>query len=58
MKPWPSSLVVASEQAVPAQCDGVVMAQLECPLRVEDGLIEPSLEAHAPEGIYIARTLA
>jgi hypothetical protein len=27
------------------------------PLGVENGLIEPSLEAHAPEGLYIASTL-
>jgi hypothetical protein len=58
MKPWPSSLVVASEQVIPAQCEGVVMAQFESPLRVEDGLIEPNPEAHALEGLYIARTLA
>jgi hypothetical protein len=36
---------------------GVVMARLESPLGVESGLVEPSLETHAPEGLYIARIL-
>jgi hypothetical protein len=49
--------VVANDQVIPAQCKRVVMAQLESPLRVENGLVEPSLEAHAPEGLYIASTL-
>jgi hypothetical protein len=35
----------------------VVMGQLESPLRVENGLIEPSPDAHASDGLYIARTL-
>jgi hypothetical protein len=33
------------------------MAQLESPLGEENGLVEPSVEAHAPEGLYTARTL-
>jgi hypothetical protein len=32
------------------------MARLESPLGVENGLVEPSPQAHPPEGIYIART--
>jgi hypothetical protein len=50
--PQPSSLVEANDQLVPAQCKGVVMAQLECPLTLENGLIEPSPEAHLPEGLH------
>jgi hypothetical protein len=34
--PQPSSLVVANNQEIPAQCEEVVMAQLESPLRVEN----------------------
>jgi hypothetical protein len=33
------------------------MARLESPLGVENDLVEPSPQAHPPEGIYIARTL-
>jgi hypothetical protein len=57
MEPWPSSLVVANDQVIPAQCVGVVMVRWEIPLGVENGLIESTLEPHLPEGIYIARTL-
>jgi hypothetical protein len=32
------------------------MAQLESLLKVENGQAELSLEAYAPEGLYIART--
>jgi hypothetical protein len=42
---------------IPEQCEGIVMARLESPLGVENGLVEPSPQAHPPEGIYIARTL-
>jgi hypothetical protein len=55
--PWPSSLVVASDQVITAQYEEVVLAWLERPLRMENGLVEPSLEAHLPKGLYIARTL-
>jgi hypothetical protein len=48
----PSSLVVAEDQVIPAQCEGLVMAGLESPLGVENGLVEPSLEAHMPEGLH------
>jgi hypothetical protein len=33
------------------------MARMKNPLGVENGLVEPSQQAHPPEGIYIARTL-
>jgi hypothetical protein len=52
MEPRPSSLVVAKDQVIPAQCEGVVMVQLESPLGVENGLVEPSPEAHPPEGLH------
>jgi hypothetical protein len=55
--PRPSSLVVAKDQVIPAQCKGIVMARLESPLGVENGLVETSPQAHLPEGIYKARTL-
>jgi hypothetical protein len=57
LDPQPSCLVVGDDQVIPAQCGRVVMAQLESPLGVEHGLIEPSPEAHVPERLYIARTL-
>jgi hypothetical protein len=57
LEPQPSRLIVAHDQVIPAQCERVVMAQLESPLGVENGLIEPSPEAQVPEGLYIARTL-
>jgi hypothetical protein len=53
----PSSLVVAKDQVIPARCDGIILARFESPLGVENGLVEPSPQAHPPEGIYIARTL-
>jgi hypothetical protein len=56
LPPSLSSLVVASDQVMPAQCEGVVMTQLKSPHGVENDLVEPSPEAHLPEGIYIART--
>jgi hypothetical protein len=55
--PRPSSLVVVKDHVIPAQCEGIVMARLENPFGVENGLVEPSPQAHPPEGIYIARTL-
>jgi hypothetical protein len=55
--PRPSSLIVDEDQVIPAQCKGTIMARLEILLRVENGLVEPSPQAHLPEGIYIARTL-
>jgi hypothetical protein len=48
---------VAKDHVIPAQCEGIVMARMENPLGVENGLVEPSQQAHPPEGIYIARTL-
>jgi hypothetical protein len=57
MEPRPSSLVAANDQVIPAQCKAVVMARLESPFGVENGLVEPSPEAHPSEGLYIARTL-
>jgi hypothetical protein len=55
--PCPSSLVVAEDQVMPAQCEGIVMARMENPLGVENGLVQTSPQAHQPEGIYIVRTL-
>jgi hypothetical protein len=55
--PCPSSLVVAKDHVIPTQCEGIVMAWMENPLSVENGLVELSPQAHPPEGIYIARTL-
>jgi hypothetical protein len=55
--PRPSSLVVANDHVIPAQCEGIVMARMENPLGVENGPVEPSPKAYPPEGIYIARTL-
>jgi hypothetical protein len=49
-RPRPSSLVVAKDQVIPAQCEGVVMARLESSLGVENSLAEPSPEAHLPGG--------
>jgi hypothetical protein len=54
--PRPSSLV-AKDTIIPARCEGIIIDILESPLRVENGLVERSLQAHLPEGIYIARTL-
>jgi hypothetical protein len=48
---------VAKDHVIPAQCEGVVIARLESPLGVENYLVEPSPQAHPPEGVYIARTL-
>lgn len=42
---------------IPAQCVEVVMASLESLLRVGNDLVEPSPQAHSPEGFYIARAL-
>jgi hypothetical protein len=55
--PCPSSLVVAKDKVIPARCEGIIIARLESPIGVENGLVEPSPQAHPPEGIYIARTL-
>jgi hypothetical protein len=52
----PSSLVVANDHVITAQCEGIVMARMENPLGVENGLVESRPQAHQPEGIYIART--
>jgi hypothetical protein len=55
--PRPSSLVVANDHVIPAQSEGIVMARMPNPLGVENRLVEPSPQAHPPEGMYIARTL-
>jgi hypothetical protein len=57
MEPRSSSLVVANNQVIHGQYEGVVMAPIGEPLGVENGLVEPSPDAHAPEGLYIATTL-
>jgi hypothetical protein len=41
----PSSLIVGEDQVIPARCEGTVMATLERPLGVENGLVEPSPSA-------------
>jgi hypothetical protein len=56
-RPRPSNLVVAKDQVIPAQCERIIMAKLESPLGVENGLVESSPQVHRPEGIYVARTL-
>jgi hypothetical protein len=56
-RPRPSKLTVEKDQVIPAQCERTFMARLESPLGVENGLVEPSPQAHPPERIYIARTL-
>jgi hypothetical protein len=48
---------VAKDHVIPAQCEKIVMARMENPLRVENGLVESNPQAHPPEGIYVARTL-
>jgi hypothetical protein len=58
MGPLPSSLVMANDQVIPAQCKGVVMARLESTLEVGNGFTEPSLETPATKELNIARTLA
>jgi hypothetical protein len=55
-RPRPSNLVVAEDQVIPAQCEGIVMAKLESPLGIENGLVESSPQARPPDGIYVART--
>jgi hypothetical protein len=53
VRPRPSNLVVAEDQVISAQGEGIVMAKLERPLGVENGVVESSPQAHPPE----ARTL-
>ncbi|XP_023718761.1 uncharacterized protein LOC111870591 [Cryptotermes secundus] len=55
--PRPSNLVVAKDHVIPARSEGIVMAKMKNHLGVENGLVEPSPQAHPPEGIYVARTL-
>jgi hypothetical protein len=43
--PRPSILVVAKDQVIPAQCEGIVMARLQSHLGVENGLVD---EARRP----------
>jgi hypothetical protein len=57
LEPQPSPLVIGDDQVIPAQCEKVATVQLESPLGIENGLAEPSPEAHVPEGLYIARTV-
>jgi hypothetical protein len=44
--PRPSSLVVAKDQVIPAQCEKIVMARMENLLRVENGLVEPNPQSN------------
>jgi hypothetical protein len=53
----PPCLVAAKDHVTPAQSEGIVMARMENPLGVENGLVEPNPQAHPLEGIYITRTL-
>jgi hypothetical protein len=55
--PRPSGLVVAKDQVISAQCEGIMMARLESPLGVESGLAELSPQTCPPQGLYIARTV-
>jgi hypothetical protein len=55
--PRPPSLVEAKDHVIPAQCEGIVMAIMQNPLRVENNLVETRPQAHPPEETYIARTL-
>jgi hypothetical protein len=55
--PRPSRFVVAKDQVIPAQLEGIVMARLGRHLGVENGLVERSPQTPPPEGIYIQRTL-
>jgi hypothetical protein len=50
-------LVVAKDQVIPAQCEGIVMARLQRQLGVENELVETCPQAPPLEGIYIAITL-
>jgi hypothetical protein len=52
--PRASSLLVVKDHVKQAQCEGIVMARFENLFGVENGLVEPSPQAHLPEGIYIA----
>jgi hypothetical protein len=51
-------LVVAKDQVIPTQCEGIVMARLQSQLGVENKLVEPSPKAPPPEGFYIAKKLS
>jgi hypothetical protein len=42
-------LVVENDHVTPAQCEGVVTARMENPLRVENGHVEQSVDAHDPK---------
>jgi hypothetical protein len=53
--PMRSCLVVANDQVISSQCEGVVMARLESPFGGENGLGERSLEAHAPKNKTLVR---
>jgi hypothetical protein len=48
---------VVKDHVIPAQCEGIVIARLENPLGVENGLVEPSPQAHPPEGIAHSQNL-
>jgi hypothetical protein len=50
-------LVVAKDQIIPEQCEGIVMARLQSQLGVVNEVVETSLQAPMPEGICIARSL-
>jgi hypothetical protein len=52
-----SILVVAKDYEILAQCEGIVVARMENPLRVENCLVEPNPQAHPLEGIYISKPL-
>jgi hypothetical protein len=54
--PRPSSVVVAKDQVMPANCEGILMTRSESPLEVEISLVEQRLQAHPHAEIDIART--
>lgn len=41
--------MVSSNQVMPAQCERVVITQLESPAGAASGMVEPGLETHNPK---------
>jgi hypothetical protein len=52
-----SSLIVAKDHVIDTQCEWIIMDRMDSPLGVKNGLVEPNLQAHPPEGFYINRPL-
>jgi hypothetical protein len=47
---------MANDQVIPEQCEGGLTARLQNPTERKI-VVEPSPEAHTPEGLYILGTL-